>query len=117
MNKPILLEVVAPILERIGLCISCGAVLETVGMERAYDSYPEEWRLDFENTMALVKRAMDLGGQGLAVRWSDPRSLRGLYLSLRHALRRYPAFVLSTGEKFVGLEEAASGLLPLLGRA
>ena len=64
--------------------------------------------------MALVKRAMDLGGQGLMVRWSDPRSLRGLYLSLRHAMRRYPAFILSTGEKFVGVEEAAAGLLPLL---
>ena len=114
MSKPILLEVVAPILDRIGLCVSCGVVLQGAGLERSYDAYPEEWRKDFEATMALVKQAMEIRGEGLMVRWSDPRSFRGIYLSLRHAVRRYPAFVLGTGEKFIGVEAAAAGLLPLL---
>ena len=116
MNKPILLEVVAPILDRIGLCVSCGAVPEGAGLDRGYDAYPEDWRRDFEATMALIQRALAVPGNDLTVRWSDPRSLRGLYLSLWHGVRRYPAFVLSTGEKFVGLEAAESGLLSQLAR-
>jgi len=117
MSKPILLEVIAPILDRIGLCFSCGLVLQGAGMDRGYDAYPAEWRRDFEATLALVKQAMEIRGSDMTVRWSDPRSFRGIYLSVRHAIRRYPAFVLGTGEKFVGLEDATARLLPLLGRA
>ena len=113
MSKPILLEVIAPILDRIGLCFSCQVVLQGAGMERGQDAYPDKWRREFEATLALVKQAVATYGSDLTVRWSDPRSLRGLYLSLRHRVRRYPAFVLSTGEKFVGLEQATSGLLAI----
>jgi len=111
MSKPILLEVVAPILDRIGLCFSCQVVLQGAGMDRGHDAYPDEWRKDFEATLALVKQAVTVYGSGLTVRWSDPRSLRGHYLSLRHRIRRYPAFLLSTGERFVGLEAATANLL------
>lgn len=117
MDKPILLEVVAPILDRVGLCVSCGVVLQGAGLDRGHDAYPEEWQKEFDTTWALVRRAMETCGDGLTVRWSDPRSFRGLYLSLRHAIRRYPAFVLNKRQKFVGVEQAAAGLLPLLERA
>jgi len=91
-------------------------VLEGAGMDRGHDAYPDEWRKDFEATLALVKQAVGVCGSGLTVHWSDPRSLRGFYLSLRHRVRRYPAFVLSTGEKFFGLEQATAGLLTGLAR-
>jgi len=117
MSKPILLEVIAPILDRIGLCFSCQVVLQGAGMDRGRDAYPDEWRQDFEATLALVKQAVAACGSGLTVRWSDPRSLRGFWLALRHRIRRYPAFVLSTGEKFVGLEQATAGLLASLARS
>jgi hypothetical protein len=83
-------------------------------MDRGHDAYPDEWRRDFEATLTLVKQAVAAYGSGLTVRWSDPRSLRGLYLSLRHRVRRYPAFVLSTGERFIGLQEATARLLDRL---
>lgn len=105
-RKPILLEVIAPLLERVGLCFSCQVVLSDAGLDRGQDAYPEEWRREFEATLGVVRRLSQIGGDDLVVRWSDPRSLRGLYLSLRHRVRRYPTFVLGKGERFVGLEAA-----------
>lgn len=104
-RKPILLEVIAPILERVGLCFTCQVVLTGAGMDRGQDAYPEEWRRDFEATLGIVSRAAEVCGDALVVRWSDPRSLRGLYLSLRHGVRRYPTFVLGR-ERYVGHEAA-----------
>lgn len=105
-RKPILLEVLAPILERIGLCFTCQVVLTGAGMDRGQDAYPEEWRSDFEATLGVVRRLSEIGRSNLVIRWADPRSLRGLYLSVRHRIRRYPAFILGTGERFVGLDAA-----------
>lgn len=112
-RKPILLEVIAPILERVGLCFTCQVVLNDAGLDRGQDAYPDEWRGDFEATLAIVRRLSEIGQDNLIVRWSDPRSLRGLYLSLRHRVRRYPTFVLSTGERFVG-HDAAPALVARL---
>ncbi len=111
-RKPILLEVIAPILERVGLCFTCQVMLTDAGMDRGQDAYPEEWRSDFEATLGIVSRAAQMGGNDLVIRWSDPRSLRGLYLSLRHGVRRYPTFVLGK-ERFVG-HEAADALISRL---
>ncbi len=103
-RKPILLEVIAPILERVGLCFTCQVALTDAGLDRGQDAYPDEWRGDFEATLGAVRRLAQIGGDGLTVRWSDPRSLRGLYLSLRHRVRRYPTFILGKGERYVGHE-------------
>ncbi len=118
-RKPILLEVIAPILERVGLCFTCQAVLTDAGLDRGQDAYPDEWRGDFEATLGVVRRLSQIGGDDLMVRWSDPRSLRGLYLSLRHGIRRYPTFILGKGERYVGHDAVpalVSRLEALLGR-
>ena len=114
MSKPILLEVIAPILDRVGLCSSCQVVMGGVGLGPAgqeQSDYPEEHRRDFEATLTLVKEAAETFGDGLVIRWYDPRSLRGLWLSIRHGVRRYPTFVLKGGEKIVGLDGARVQLL------
>lgn len=103
-RKPILLEVIAPILERVGLCFTCQVVLTDAGLDRGQDAYPDEWRDDFAATLGAVRRLSEIGGDALTIRWSDPRSLRGLYLSLRYRVRRYPTFVLGRGERYVGYE-------------
>ncbi len=112
-RKPILLEVIAPILERVGLCFTCQVVLTGAGVDRGQDVYPEEWRDEFETTLGIIRRLSQIGGNDLIIRWSDPRSLRGLYLSLRYHIRRYPTFVLNKGERFVG-HEAVSALVSRL---
>jgi hypothetical protein len=117
MKNSITLEVVAPILDMQGLCVSCQAMMGQVGVMPAGDApgdYPEDVRRDFQTTLALVQQASEVLGDGPRIRWSDPRSLRGLYLSLRHGIRRYPTFLLNSGEKIVGLEKATSILLPSL---
>jgi hypothetical protein len=114
VRKPILLEVIAPILERVGLCFTCQVVLSGAGLDRGQDAYPEQWRSDFEATLGVVRRLSQIAGNGLVIRWSDPRSLRGLFLSLRYRVRRYPTFILGAREKFVGLEQAEAGLIPRL---
>ncbi len=119
VGKPVLLEVIAPILDRVGLCFNCQVVFEEAGVDtpdRGQYDYPEDWRSDFQETLALVNRAAEALGERLMVRWSDPRSLRGLWLSLRHKVRRYPTFVLDTGERIVGLNDASDRLLPALMR-
>lgn len=116
-DRPILLEVIAPILDRIGLCFNCQVVFEGTGMDtpaRGQYDYPEDWRKGFQHTLSLVNQAADALGDRLLVRWSDPRSLRGLWLSLRYRVRQYPAFVLDNGDRIVGLRDASDGLLQAL---
>lgn len=94
---PLQVDVITPIPTRWRLCAACDAMLARAGageaaQAAALDDLPPEARREF---MALAAMLEDLGRlrPGLRFRLIDPRSLPGLWMSLRHGVRRYPAFV------------------------
>lgn len=104
-------EVITPIPTRWRLCAACDAMLARAGAEEAAsaaasDDLPPEARREF---MALAAMLEDLGRArpGLRFRLVDPRSLPGLWMSLRHGVHRTPAFVVPGVGTLTGVDRAA----------
>jgi hypothetical protein len=90
--------VIAPLPERWGLCQVCQVVLDqTPGVSSetpgVLDEYPLEWQERFRRLADLLTwLSARYDGR---VRWRvlDPRSLQGLWASIRYGVRRYPTFI------------------------
>ncbi len=105
------IDVITPIPTRWRLCAACDAMLARAGAGEAasaaaLDDLPPEARREF---MALTAMTEDLGRvrPGLLFRLVDPRSLPGLWMMLRHGVRRTPAFVVPGVGTIVGADRAA----------
>jgi len=114
--KPVQVEVISPLPEGWGICMSCEmlmarANLDKAPYERGLDEYPPEWQEEFQRLASFVMELAVQYGDRIQIRIWDPRSLQGLAKSLRHGVRRYPTFVVDhrikiTGWDVPGLEQA-----------
>lgn len=111
MIKPIQIDVFYPIPEGWGMCNPCELMMAQANVsqapqERGLDEYPAELIEEFQrfsNTIyALAERYQD---QVLIKVW-DPRSLQGMMKSIRHAVRRYPTFIINGQAKLIGWDTA-----------
>jgi hypothetical protein len=107
--KPVCLEVIAPVLQGLGICTSCELVLSEGGVgrhpaERALDEYPHEWQDDYQRLTDWVYDLTGRYGDQIQIRVIDPQSPEGLLKSLRYRVRRYPTFVIKGKTKVVGWE-------------
>ena len=106
------LEVIAPILQGLGLCTSCTMVLAEAGVgrppaENAMDEYPQEWQADQRRLSDWVYELAGRYGPRLVVKVIDPQSPEGLVKSLRHRVRRYPTWVVNGKKRIVGWDRPA----------
>jgi hypothetical protein len=113
------IEVIAPLPEGWGICLSCEmlmarANLDKAPTERGLDEYPPEWQEDFHRLSDLILDLAEHYGDSILIRIWDPRSLQGLWKSLRYGVRRYPTFVVA-GRKISGWD--AAGLEQTLTKA
>ena len=107
---PVQVEVIAPLPEGWGICLSCEmlmarANLDKAPAERGLDEYPPEWQEDFHRLSDLVLDLAARHGDKVLIRIWDPRSLQGMWKSIRHGVRRYPTFVVA-GRKVAGWDAA-----------
>jgi hypothetical protein len=109
---PMLVDVITPIPTRWSLCRACATVLAHAGLDdavstAALDDLPPDWRRQFVELIAVLQ---DLGrsraGQ-VRFRLIDPRSLSGLWLSLRHGVRTHPTFLIPGRRAMAGLDRTA----------
>ncbi len=110
--QPVRVDVIAPVPEGWGLCQSCelllaGADLDQAPPERGLDELPPEWQADFRRLSALIFDLADRYTGRVQIRVYDPRSPQGLIKAVRHAVRRYPTFVIAGRERIVGYDEPA----------
>jgi len=108
--QPVPIEVIAPLPEGWGICLSCEmlmarANLDKAPSERGLEDYPPEWQEDFHRLSDLILNLAARYGDGVRIRIWDPRSLQGLIKSIRYGVRRYPTFVVA-GRKISGWETA-----------
>lgn len=92
------------------MCASCEMILaradlDTAPAERGQDEYPPDWQADFHRLSDVVLELSARYGDRILIRLWDPRSLQGMWKSIRHGVRRYPTFLVN-GRKISGWDTA-----------
>lgn len=115
--KTIQVDVIFPIPEGWGMCLSCEMIMAQANLDqgpytRGLEEYPPEWQEDFRRLSAMIFSLADRYPNRLAIRIWDPRSFQGLLKSLRYGVRRYPAFIINGRTKVIGwnLEQVEQNL-------
>ena len=104
-------DVFFPIPEGWGICLSCEMLLSRANLDQApyargLEEYPPDWQEDFHRLSDMIMSLSYRYQDGILIRIWDPRSLQGLWKSIRYGVRRYPAFIVNGASKVFGWEEA-----------
>jgi hypothetical protein len=89
-------------------CQHCEVAFEGLGVgERmhraeARDALPEDLAADYQRVSDWVHSLLERHGPRLAVSVIDAASIEGVWNSLRHRVRRFPAVIVGGRESFVG---------------
>ncbi len=70
--------------------------------ERGLEEYPPDWQEDFRKLSSILIGLSDRYPNDVQIRIWDPRSLQGMWKSIRHGIRRYPTYIINGRDKFVG---------------
>ncbi len=102
------IEVVARFIGSMIHCPHCQIFLDRAGVgprvhQENLDSYPPEWREEWERLSRLLDRLAQRFSGRIIIRLTDAQSLRGLWLALR-GVRHYPAFLIG-GEHLTSWDE------------
>jgi hypothetical protein len=106
--KPILLEVIAPMLSTIEMnCRSCRLMFDTLGIGRNHRStsaneYPDEWKQAVGFLSEWIQEMTHLYRHRIKIRIIDAQSPLGLWMQIRHRLFRFPAFVVDKKQTYIG---------------
>lgn len=107
MMKPLTVEVVSNLLTALGNCAACELVLKEAGVKagsRHEDiaGYPAEFREEFVKLCDLLSDLRRLYRHRIRIRLIDAKSPLGLYKSVCHSIRRYPAFIIEKKDVYSG---------------
>ncbi|MBU2497409.1 MAG: hypothetical protein KKE57_00760 [Proteobacteria bacterium] len=106
--KPILLEVVAPMLSSIEMnCRGCNCIFGVVGIkskDRAAceESYPDDWKEAVNYLGNWIGNLSRLYRHRIRIRIIDAQSPLGLWKQLRHRVLRFPAFIVNRKGTYIG---------------
>lgn len=108
--RTVQLDVISPIPEGWGICLSCEMLMARANMdqapnERGLDEYPPEWQEEFQRLSEVVFTLAYRYGDSILIRIWDPRSLQGLFKAIRYGVHRYPTFVIDGQRKITGLDK------------
>jgi len=106
---PVQVEVITPLPEGWGICLTCEALIAQAKMDKApherdLDEYPPEWQADYQRFSDVILDLSLRYGDSVMIRIWDPRSLQGLFKAIRYGGHRYPTFIVDRHKKVVGLD-------------
>jgi len=106
---PVQVEVITPLPEGWGICLTCEALIAQAKMDKApherdLDEYPPEWQADYQRFSDVILDLSLRYGDSVMIRIWDPRSLQGLFKAIRYGVHRYPTFIVNRHKKVVGLD-------------
>ncbi len=106
---PVQVEVITPLPEGWGICLTCEALIAQAKMDKApherdLDEYPPEWQADYQRFSDAILDLSLRYGDSVMIRIWDPRSLQGLFKAIRYGVHRYPTFIVDRHKKVVGLD-------------
>lgn len=89
-------------------CQHCEVVFEGVGIgermhrDEAKDALPDDLAAEFQRVSDWVHQLLERHGPRVAISVIDVASIEGVWASLRHGVRRYPAVIIGGREKAIG---------------
>ena len=109
--RPILLEVVTKMMTTYDHCSHCSIIFDEAGLKREYrqkefDEYPEDLKEESAKLSDWVRELSRLYKHRLLIKLIDAQSLVGVYKSLRHRFRKYPAFIIEGKETLSGWDKS-----------
>jgi hypothetical protein len=109
--KPVQIDVFYPVPEGWGICTACEVMMSQANLgqappERGLDEYPPEWQEELKRLSTTIYDLADRYQDEIRIRIWDPRSLQGLWRSIRHGVRRYPTFLIDGRSKVTGWDTA-----------
>jgi hypothetical protein len=110
--KALSVEIVTRMMTTLGHCSRCALVFGESGVEKAASEeaareYPPELYDEVLKLSAWIAELKGLFRHRIHVSLVDAHSLMGIYKSLRHRFRRYPAFIIAKREVIVGWDKKA----------
>lgn len=104
------IEVISFLPEGWGICLSCEMLMARANLdqsphERGMEEYPPEWQEEFRKLSDFIIDLSVRYGDDVLIRIFDPRSLQGLWKSIRYGVHRYPTFIINGQEKVTGLDQ------------
>lgn len=94
-------------------CQHCEVVFEGVGIgerihrDEAKDALPDDLAAEFQRVSDWVHDLLQRHGPRVAISVIDVASIEGVWASLRHRVRRYPAVIIGGRETAIGSDFAA----------
>jgi hypothetical protein len=125
-SLPLSVEVVAYAPTLFRHCQHCEVAFQGIGVaermhrEEAKDALPEDLTAEFQRLSDWIHELLNRHGSRVAVTVIDAASIEGVWKSIRHGLRRYPAVILDNHQTPTGASlEALDALIDedLEGRA
>src|SRR5712691_12329986 len=117
-TQPLSVEVVGYAPTEFFHCLHCEVVFQHVGVgqkihaEQRESTLPEDLRREYAALGAWVEQTAARWPDAIRFKIIDAASLEGLYKTLRHGLRRFPAVVVDGRDKAVGGDlDAATALI------
>lgn len=113
MSKPLVVEIIAYAPTAFYHCTHCEIAWREVGMsnqahkEQLQNSLPEDLTKDYLAVSEWVKDVFRRYCDQVVIKMVDAASLEGVWLSLRHGARRYPAVIIEK-QVFVGADALKS---------
>ncbi|HEB65156.1 MAG TPA: hypothetical protein ENJ02_06415 [Chloroflexi bacterium] len=103
-------EVVTHVLGSLNHCSHCQIFIDRAGIGeqihiRDLLSYPPDWWEEWQQFSDLIFSLTNRFAGKLVIQVTDAQTPRGLWLTLRRRIRRYPAFLIGE-EVYQGLDEA-----------
>lgn len=98
-------------------CQHCEVAFEGVGLaermhrNEARDALPDDLAAEFQLVSDWVHGLLERQGPRVAVSVIDAASIEGVWKSLRHGLRRYPAVIVDNRAKAIGTDFRAADAL------
>ena len=105
--KTISLEVVSNFLTTYSHCSRCEVVFRESGLGKEankgdIEDYPAELKEEILELSEGLGELKQLYKHRIEIRLTDAQSPRGMYKSLRHRLRQYPAFIIEKKDVCIG---------------
>jgi hypothetical protein len=100
LSKPVRVDVFYPFPESFGVCLNCEVILSQVQLgnppsQRDLAEYPADWQAELKQLSDLIFTLSDKFQNDILIRLWDPRSLQGLWKSLRYRVHQYPVFIVN----------------------
>ena len=105
--KAISVEVVGNLLTTYSHCSRCEVIFRESGLGREANrgdihDYPAELQEEILKLSDRLGELKQLYKHRIDIRLTDAQSPRGIYKSLMHRLRRYPAFIIEKRDVYIG---------------